>query len=330
MRSRGYVCDVHFIDQGDPGSLRSRRSIKTLPRQFIKLLMLMWCERPDCIISLTPKAGFLCSIVSLIFWCRHIHWYTGQVWCNDTGLKRILRSLPDRITNFLSTEQLVDSKPQLKYLNDAKFLSTKMRTLGMGSITGVHPILNTKILKKFDNKRIKVGFVGRICMDKGINDILDFIEKKGSKLEMFEFLFFGYFEDGEQPLQDRFFKLVEKYPKRIQYCGVKKQKNEIYNNIDMLCLPSYREGFSNVLIEAQSYGKPVIVRDIYAVKDSFMEGITGYSFKDHEMLYAMLLKLVDVDVYKAFSQASVKYIDDNFNRDKVLNMICAQYEKNNK
>jgi glycosyltransferase involved in cell wall biosynthesis len=44
---------------------------------------------------------------------------------------------------------------------------------------------------------------------------------------------------------------------------------------DVLCLPSYREGFGSVVIEAASVGIPAVGSNIYGVTDAIESGVTG-------------------------------------------------------
>lgn len=44
---------------------------------------------------------------------------------------------------------------------------------------------------------------------------------------------------------------------------------------DVLCLPSYREGFNNVVIEAAAVGLPAIASNIYGVTDAVSHLHTG-------------------------------------------------------
>ena len=50
----------------------------------------------------------------------------------------------------------------------------------------------------------------------------------------------------------------------------------IYAGIDLLVLPSYREGFGNAIIEAEAMGIPVIVSNIPGPQDTMVENETGY------------------------------------------------------
>ena len=48
-----------------------------------------------------------------------------------------------------------------------------------------------------------------------------------------------------------------------------------YTMMDVLVLPSYREGFGNVVIEAQAMGTPVIVSDIPGPIDAMEANVSG-------------------------------------------------------
>ena len=44
---------------------------------------------------------------------------------------------------------------------------------------------------------------------------------------------------------------------------------------DIFCLPSYREGFGTVIIEAAACGLPSIGSNIYGLSDAIIDGKTG-------------------------------------------------------
>ena len=52
--------------------------------------------------------------------------------------------------------------------------------------------------------------------------------------------------------------------------------NKMYKDIDIVCLPSWREGFPKVLMEAASLGLPVITTDVPGCRDAVIENKTGF------------------------------------------------------
>lgn len=73
------------------------------------------------------------------------------------------------------------------------------------------------------------------------------------------------------------------------------QMAEMYNTHDVLLLPTYREGFGLVLVEALSYGMPLIITDQYATSEMAIEGFNGF-------LYPNPLKDYDSETYQMFGR----------------------------
>ena len=61
----------------------------------------------------------------------------------------------------------------------------------------------------------------------------------------------------------------------INYLGSRNDVRHTIAQSDCIVLPSYREGFSRVLMEAMSMGKPVITTDSPGCRDAVVEGKTG-------------------------------------------------------
>jgi len=280
------------------------------------------------LISITPKAGFVTVIVNSIYSVRHIHWFTGQVWCNDSGFRRFFRSLPDRFINKFAHQILADSRPQRNYLLEHGFNAEKILVCANGSISGVDPTIKPRIRTREVNSKIKIGVVGRLCKDKGLNTILDLIEANGFDEKNFEFHFFGDFDDGEDDLRARFESTARAFPSVLFLKGSVLDKTIIYKDINLVLSASFREGFSNTLIEAQYSGIPVIVRNIYANYDAFVPDRTGFFFDHIDDLISSLEEFQDNHLYQNFSSNAITYVEDHFLRSTVLKCITEVYEAN--
>lgn len=57
----------------------------------------------------------------------------------------------------------------------------------------------------------------------------------------------------------------------------------LYRDHHVFCLPTYRDGFGLVLIEAVAYGMPLIITDQYATSEMLVEGETGFLYRNHPL-----------------------------------------------
>ncbi|MDC0977560.1 glycosyltransferase, partial [bacterium] len=73
-------------------------------------------------------------------------------------------------------------------------------------------------------------------------------------------------------------KLIQlfKNKKKILYFNFTNKPQDWFSLADVLCLPSYREGFGTVVIEAASCGIPALCSNIYGLKDAIIKHKTGF------------------------------------------------------
>jgi glycosyltransferase involved in cell wall biosynthesis len=307
----------------------SRKNPYAFISELRSLIILIKKEKPQLIITITPKLGFYTSIIKSIYFFKknltHIHWFTGQVWCNYGFPKKLIFKNIDKLTLLFSEYILCDSYAQMEYLVEVeRFNLKKIRVIYHGSICGVDEQLILKKSRHLGTNILKIGIVGRLNEDKGIDWLLNFHANFIEKIS-FELHFYGTIDDKKK--FQKYLQYFHKNSDTIFYYGEVKVITDIYPNIDILLLPSYREGFSNVLIEAQASGCPVIARDIYAIKTSLQENITGLLFHDEYSLYCAIRKLKNRKTYNEFSHKAIRFIQEKFKRKEVLTQIVKFYNK---
>lgn len=118
-----------------------------------------------------------------------------------------------------------------------------------------------------------IGFVGRLTRDKGIQELYDAWQKVKQAHPQAKLLFIGG-EDERKKLPKKLMDELGKDPSIIQ-AGQQKNIAEYYAMMNFLVLPSYREGFPNVVLEAAAMGKPAIVSNATGLKDAIIENQTG-------------------------------------------------------
>lgn len=258
-------------------------------RDLVRLLIEI---SPSSVHSITPKAGLLSMLAA---WFSRVpsryHTFTGQVWVTKKGAARWILKFFDRIIILFSTRVFADSISQSNFLIREGIVSDgEISVLGPGSIAGVDLIRFQPDLVIRNSVRVTSGvpangfvflFVGRLTSDKGINDLLSAFKNVRQHNPFVELWIVGPDEEGMASS-------IQKSSNELQ--GVIKLFNQTSQPelfmaaADVLILPSYREGFGTVVIEAAACGIPTLAYKTDGIIDAVEDGKTG-----------ILVKLGEVD-----------------------------------
>ena len=227
--------------------------------------------------TFTPKAGLIGQIAAYINRVNtRFHTFTGQVWVTEKGGRRFLLKLFDKLIGKLTTFCLVDSPSQRKFLIENNVLSIeKSMVLGKGSISGIDihkfKYSRDKALKiKAELKLNKYNFIylyaGRLKKDKGLPELIKAFNLVSQNAKC-ALVIVGKDEDN----------LLKNINNNlhIKFCGFTNDISAYFSMADLLCLPSHREGFGNVVLEAASCGLPTLASNIYGLTDAIIDGHTG-------------------------------------------------------
>jgi len=118
-----------------------------------------------------------------------------------------------------------------------------------------------------------VGFVGRFTRDKGIKDLLQSFSFLRESFPGLRLLLVGEFEKGDDVPADIRNQIFA--DPRIICTGFVRDPAPYYHVMDILALPSRREGFPNVVSEAHAAGKPVVGASATGIVDAVRDGIDG-------------------------------------------------------
>lgn len=232
--------------------------------------------RFDAVHSITPKAGLLTALASTIARIPvRVHTFTGQVWATRSGLARRGLRLLDKAIARTATHVLVDSPSQQEFLvREGVVYETQSRVLADGSICGVDTIRFRPEPEWKSRVRETYGipeggfvflFVGRLKRDKGVLDLAQAFSRLGGERTDAWLLIVG---PDEEDLQPRIEEICSSVADRVRFVGFTEASQEYMAAADVLCLPSYREGFGSVIIEAASAGIPAVASNIYGIIDA--------------------------------------------------------------
>lgn len=320
---------------------------KISPWQDLKagwqLYRLFRTMRFDIVHSTTPKAGMVTAIAAYLAGVPvRLHTFTGQVWMEKKGLVRFLAKNGDRMTALFTTQCYADSPSQREYILQAGVVARqKIRVIGKGSLAGVDLTrFNSEVWAarkgairselNLSPETQVITFIGRMAKDKGIDELisafgmLDKETRSGLAL-----LFVGPREADWMTLSAETRRAIEDDPS-IKFVGYSSEPERYLAITDIFCLPSYREGFGNVVIEAAAMGVATVGTDIVGLRDAIVDGVTGMLVppKDAVALSRALLKLLQDsglrNIMGAKAQARVR---QDYDASKVNAAVLEEYEQ---
>lgn len=307
-------------------------------KALFKLFRLLRAEHFDVIHSVTPKAGLLAMLAGT--WAQiptRIHTFTGQVWVTRRGGMRTLLKWADRLVAAMASGLLVDSFSQRDFLRDQGIVSPdKATVLANGSISGVdtrrfqpRPDKGREIRRaeKIPEDALVFLYLGRLNRDKGILDLATSFARLSRIHESLQLLLVG---PDEQDLRDQVLEICHGCADQVHFVDYTAVPEYYMAAADVFCLPSYREGFGSVVIEAAAVGVPAVASRIYGLTDAVKEGETGLLFPpgDVEGLQrAMEEMIVDPEQRAAMGERARARTLRDFSQERVIKAQLDYYRK---
>lgn len=262
-------------------------SLKNDFRSLIDLFFVFRKNKFSIIHSSTPKAGLLVAIAGFFYPSSvRIHTFTGQRWATLNGPMRSLLKFLDRLIIKLNTQCYADSPSQIDFMIAEGVAKTgEVKCINLGSYGGIdisrfdndkHQDAREIVLKEINgsNKDILILYVGRMTRDKGVEELIAAFEKAQLVVPNMRLVLVGPYEAEVDAVEASTLEKVKAHP-RIDHLGFKTNPELYFSAADVFCLPSYREGFGTVVLEAAACGLMSIGTRIPGLVDSIAENETG-------------------------------------------------------
>lgn len=292
-------------------------------------------EKFDLIQYSTPNAAFYSSIAAKKADCKVRNYHLmGLRYLGASGMGRTILKVLERIACHNSTSIECVSKSNMEMgIKEGLFPKEKVTVVWNGSTGGVD--LSRFDFSKRQQWRMEIrkelgysssdfvyGFVGRITKDKGIDELLfAFLElNDNSKL-----LLVGDIEKDNHLDVELLAKAQQN--SNIKFHSFVSDIERYYAAIDVLVLPSYREGFGNVVIEAGAVGTPAIVTDIPGPTDTIDREKTALvvPVKNPNTLAESLMKIRERD-YVNMGENAAKFAKEMFDSKVLCQKILERKE----
>jgi len=238
--------------------------------------------------------------------------------------ERVHTSFKWRIIYLLARVKLhkmifVAEKARTNYLNVFPHFNHKAKTV----LNGVLPMKT----EKHGSHVVRLSHVGRFVPLKSQHVVIEALEQLPEPIKSQVNLSFY----GTGPLLEKNQALAKaKIPTvEVNFKGFVTDRNEIYQNTDILIVTSETEGLSLAVLEALASGTPVIASNVGGNPELVRNGDNGllYEYADYTALATCIMQLLeDKALYQTYSKESIKLYQENFSMAQCAQQYLLSYQ----
>jgi glycosyltransferase involved in cell wall biosynthesis len=297
--------------------------------------------RPRIVHAHTPKGGLVGMIAA---WLARtpvrIYHIRGLPLATATGLRRRLLRLSERTSCALAHRVLaVSHSMRAAAIEEGLCRADKLAVLLSGSGNGVDAAGRFRPLDEERRGAIRarhgipadalvVGFLGRLTRDKGIVELGAAWGRLREGEPRLHLLLVGY-PDATDPPPASTVAALRADP-RVRLAGPVSlpEVPELYGAMDVVALPTYREGFSNVALEAAAMRIPIVASRVPGCTDAVVDGVTGTLVppRDPAALADMLERyLADPELRVRHGEAGRRRVLAEFRPEPLWSALAAEY-----
>jgi glycosyltransferase involved in cell wall biosynthesis len=301
-----------------------------------RLWRLIGKYRPDLVEFSTPKAGLLGTFAAWLRGVpRRVYMLRGLKLEATSGFKRRILLSAERLAARCAHAVLCNSeslRTEALALRIAPL--KKLRLLGEGSSNGVD-------VDRFSPGSSQVceqlgipagvpviGFSGRLTRDKGLPELCRAFELILGAVPSARLLLVGWFDAAEDALDPGLKERILRHP-QIYCTGFVPDTAPYYRAMDLFVLPTWREGFPNVVLEAAATGLPVVTTESTGARDSVLPEITGLLIPPGhpDAIYEAVMKLIrDPERRGCMGRAARAWILEHYVESRVVGMTVDYYK----
>ena len=308
---------------------------------MLKMYQVFRKEKFDLVQYSTPNASLYASLAA---WLARVpvrlYCQWGIAYVGFHGFKRTVFKCIEKLVCTLSTWIEPDSFGNLNFSHaEGLYPERKGSVIWNGSASGVDlqkfdishkDRWRTQIRSLFEipDDAAVIGFVGRITGDKGVNEMFTAFRAVLKKYPDTYLMLVGNMEKADS-VDAALYEWAQQEP-HVLFCGYTNVVEQYLSAMDIYLLPSYREGFGSVVIEAEAMGLPVIVSDIPGPTNAMVRNKTGLvvPVKDATALAeAMETLLNSPELRCSFGETGYEFASNGFEQQKLAEKILVDRKK---
>lgn len=309
---------------------------------LVQLVRFLRKQKPRFVHSHTPKAGIVGILAAYIARVPiRMHTVSGLPLMEATGFKRTVLNWVEKLTYKCATKVYPNSKGLQDFILQNKYCPPqKLKVIGSGSSNGIdtsyfdpEQVTPAQQVELKDELNIKLKdfvfcFVGRLVKDKGINELIDAFVQISKKYSSAKLLIVGHTEADLDPLLPETLHNI-KFNDRIIEVGFQKDIRPYLAIANVFTFPSYREGFPNVVLQANAMGVPCIVSDINGCNEIIKQGENGVIIpvKNIQILRQQMEFFMENPNHLKASKSEIRnFIKSKFERKVFWKLLLEEYK----
>lgn len=311
-------------------------------RTIAELVALMRRFRPHIVHSHTPKGGLLGMVAARAANVPvRIYHLRGLLMETSTGARRQLLANTERVACSLATTTIcVSHSVRRTAIEERLVRPDRIRVLLQGSSNGVDA------RERFNPERVGdvraevrrslgigpdepvVGFVGRLVRDKGIFELAEAWPRVREAVPNARLVIAGDYEEHD-PVPESVREKVARDPS-IQVLGFRADAPRLYTAFDVVALPTYREGFPNVALEAAAMCRPIVASRVTGCVDAVDDGVTGTLIPARDaaaLARAIQRYLKDPELRERHGAAGRARVEQFFDQPRLWAAVAEVYDE---
>jgi glycosyltransferase involved in cell wall biosynthesis len=309
---------------------------------LIKLYGFFKKEQPYIVHVHTPKASLLSMLAAKGAKVPHrLYTVTGLRFETGTGIKRKVLILMEKLACWAATKVIPEGEGVKNTLIRNNITKKDLKIIGNGNINGIDtryfspvhfsPGEKASLRYKLNilSESLVFCFVGRLVKDKGINELVRAFVEINRLRPRTKLLLIGPFERELDPLLPETEIEIQNNANIIS-TGFQSDVRPYLAISDIFVLPSYREGFPNVVMQAGAMEVPAIVTDINGCNEIITDGVNGLIIppKDKRALQEKMgLLLNDSDLRMRLKSNARRMITSRYEQRWIWEALLEEYQQ---
>jgi glycosyltransferase involved in cell wall biosynthesis len=307
---------------------------------LLRLTRILRQLRPEIVHSATPQAAFLGGMAACAAGVpvrvMTLHGIGTEA---VTGQKRAFFHFLERLTcRSVQRIYCVGDSLRAQAIDLKLAPEEKLRVLAGGTCNGIEIERFSRtpdVQRRTDalRERLKlaqgapiIGFVGRMVRFKGVADLIAAFKQLKPEFENLTLLLVGPFEKYEE-LDPQIYADI-KADAQIVPTGFLEDTPAAYPLMNVLALPSYREGYGYVLMEAAAMELPTIATRITGCVDAVVDGVTGTLVPPGNvtaLAQALQTYLSDPELCRKHGAAGCERVARDFRPEPIWEALYEEY-----